>query len=99
MAKQLTAMSDLYAAFAKFPELSALVDLMGTRADAIDGFNRDSAGNDDIGKTYHKNADAPTQILHSLIKGVRNTLNSAGTSGQHAAALFDNANEDANSVV
>ncbi|WP_371493763.1 hypothetical protein OG871_01840 [Kitasatospora sp. NBC_00374] len=99
MAKQLTALQDLNAAFAKFPDMSDLVDLMGRRADEIDKFNKESAGNDDIGKTYHKNADSPTRILHSLIKGVRNTLNSAGMTGQQAAALFDNANEDANSVV
>ncbi|WP_406207957.1 hypothetical protein OH807_35840 [Kitasatospora sp. NBC_01560] len=99
MARELTALEDLDKAFRNFRPMSALVDGMVLKVDEIDNFNKNSAGNDDIGKEYHKNADKPTAVLISLIKRVRKTLDSAGMTGEQAAALFSNADDDASSVV
>ncbi|MDH6133268.1 hypothetical protein P3T37_002663 [Kitasatospora sp. MAA4] len=97
MAKpKLTAMADLKAAFgAPFDDMSNLIDTMRTKANEITEFNKNSAGNDDLGKTYHKQVDDPTTNLDKLLQQVRDAVDNAGHQGQNTTDLLNAADQNA----
>ncbi|MFF3004957.1 hypothetical protein ACFVTF_19360 [Kitasatospora sp. NPDC057940] len=99
MAKpQLTAMADLKEKFAKFGPLSDTIEEVRRWTDEINEFNKTSAGNDDIGKEYHKNVDGPTADLDDLFKKVRDKVEGAGTKGQRTSEMLKNADEEARNL-
>ncbi|RSS83743.1 hypothetical protein [Streptomyces sp. WAC06614] len=95
MASRLTALSDLKTAFADFDAMSTLVDGMRRRADEINKLNKTAAGDDEIGKRYHKSVDTGTTNLTSLLKTVRESLDRAGVAGQNASDRFTKADQEA----
>lgn len=94
MAKALTALADLKSAFGDFGDTSIKIDEMNTKIDEINQYNVDAAGHDDLGTTYHGQIDAPTKTLTTLLKHVRDAVNSAGQQGQNASASLDAADQD-----
>ncbi|MET8541613.1 hypothetical protein ABZW03_13305 [Kitasatospora sp. NPDC004799] len=91
----LTALSDLTDKFSKYPELSDLFKELESRTREINEYNKNSAGNDEIGKTYHENVDEPTTSITGLFKKVRATVESAGQAGKNTSTILNNADEDA----
>lgn len=94
MAKRLMALSDLKQAFAKFEDMSRLIDDMRRNADEINKYNKSSAGDDDIGQTYHSNVDVPTKNLTELLGTVRTRVDSIGVTGQKTSDEFQNADQN-----
>ncbi|WP_431676435.1 hypothetical protein [Kitasatospora sp. KL5] len=99
MASQLKKLTDLKRAFVDFEDMSELVGRVKTRVDDINRRNVTAAGDDEIGKQYHEQADKPTAALTTLVTAVRDRLKSIGTAGQDAADMFDAADQDANDLV
>ncbi|MDH6143817.1 MULTISPECIES: hypothetical protein [Kitasatospora] len=94
MADQFTALSDLKSAFGKFGDMSDLLDRMRGRVDEINAFNKNAAGDDDIGKQYHQTVDKPTADLTDLLDGVRKAIDKVGQHGQDSTDQFNSADQD-----
>ncbi|GAA1988684.1 hypothetical protein [Kitasatospora viridis] len=94
MAERFTALADLKTAFAKFGDMSHLIDEMRGKVDEVNAFNKDAAGSDDIGKQYHQTVDQPTSDLTDLLTQVRKAVDKVGQNGQDAKDLFDKNDSD-----
>lgn len=94
MADQFSALADLKAAFGKFDDMSKLLDDMRGKVDEINKYNKDSAGNDDIGKQYHQTVDQPTSDLTDLLTQVRQAVDKVSAGGKNATDLFNNTDQD-----
>ncbi|MEU9041658.1 MULTISPECIES: hypothetical protein [unclassified Kitasatospora] len=99
MAEKLTALSDLKDKFGKYPQLADLFTDIETWTGQINLYNKESAGNDEIGKKYHENVDAPTESIIKLLKSVRSTVESAGTGGTNTANILNDADHEAGNSV
>ncbi|MFE7527468.1 hypothetical protein ACFU7Y_17365 [Kitasatospora sp. NPDC057542] len=95
MAEQLNVGADLDAKFKKFAPLSDILDDIGRRCDEINTFNKESAGNDEIGKTYHENVDSATVDLVKLFATVSTEVEKLGLKGRRTSLILHNADEDA----
>ncbi|MFD5434066.1 hypothetical protein ACFWJ4_18165 [Kitasatospora sp. NPDC127067] len=96
MAKpKLTALSDLTDKFSKYPELSDLFHEFEVKTGEINEYNKNSAGHDEIGTTYHDNVDEPTTSITELFKKVRKTVESAGRGGTNTSNILNDADQDA----
>ncbi|GLY73788.1 hypothetical protein [Actinoallomurus iriomotensis] len=94
MAERLTAASDLKKAFAEFDDMSRLIDDMRLKADEINKYNKESAGDDDVGKQYKSTVDTPTKNLTELLATVRTRVDQVGVTGQDTSDQFQNADEN-----
>ncbi|MFD4656760.1 hypothetical protein ACFWP2_14170 [Kitasatospora sp. NPDC058444] len=95
MGNQLNIGADLDAKFKKFAPLSDILDDIGRRCDEINTFNKESAGNDEIGKTYHENVDSATVDLVKLLATVGDEVEKLGLKGRRTSLILHNADEDA----
>ncbi|MFJ9443428.1 hypothetical protein ACIRRH_16375 [Kitasatospora sp. NPDC101235] len=95
MAEQLNASADLENKFKKFERVSEILDDIGRRSDEINTFNKESAGNDEIGKTYHENVDSATVDLVKLFATVSTEVEKLGLKGRRTSVMLHNADEDA----
>ncbi|MEU1285411.1 hypothetical protein [Kitasatospora sp. NPDC005856] len=95
MGNQLNIGADLDAKFKKFEPLSDILDDIGRRCDEINTFNKESAGNDEIGKTYHENVDSATVDLVKLFATVSTEVEKLGLKGRRTSLILHNADEDA----
>ncbi|WP_035841680.1 hypothetical protein [Kitasatospora azatica] len=94
MAERFTALSELKTAFGKFGEMSDLLDRMRGKVGEINKFNKDSAGQDDIGKQYHQTVDRPTKDLTDLLTQVRESVDKVGENGKDATDQFTNTDQN-----
>ncbi|MFF4380815.1 hypothetical protein [Kitasatospora sp. NPDC001547] len=95
MGDRLNVGADLDAKFKKFEPLSEILGDIGARCDEINLFNKESAGNDEIGKTYHENVDGATADLVKLFKTVSTEVEKLGLKGRRTSVMLHNADEDA----
>ncbi len=95
MADRLVKLTDLKQVFGHFEEMSALVDKIKDEVHRIEVNNKLAAGDDDIGRQYHQQADKGTVNLVELTTNVRNKLLVIGINGATTADLFDAADNDA----
>jgi hypothetical protein len=89
-----TALSDLKSAFGNFDDMTALLSTMQLKVDEINTFNKNSAGQDDIGKQYHQTVDAPTKNITALLGQVRDAIDKVGIHGQQSTDLFNKTDQD-----
>jgi hypothetical protein len=94
VANRLTALSDLKKAFANFDDMSRLIDDMRGKADEINKYNKNSAGDDDVGKQYHTTVDKPTKNLTDLLASVRKRVDQVGVAGQDTSDQMQNADQN-----
>lgn len=99
MAEKLTKLEDLKTRFAQFGEMTDLIARIRKRADEINDYNINSAGHDEIGKEYHKNADEPTKGLLDLFASVEKEVGDISVNGQNTTTILDNADEEAKKQV
>jgi hypothetical protein len=90
---KLTVLADLQE-FSKFGDASDVLARMQKKVDEINKFNKDAAGNDDIGKQYHQTVDQPTKDLTDLLGQVSDALQKVRESGKKASHLFNNTDQD-----
>ncbi|WP_327066510.1 hypothetical protein OG500_11840 [Kitasatospora sp. NBC_01250] len=93
MANRLSALSDLQG-FSKFGDASDILKRMQKKVDEINKYNKDSAGNDDIGKQYHQTVDQPTSDLTDLLGQVSDALEKVRQSGKSTSDLFNSSDQD-----
>ncbi|MBD0671490.1 hypothetical protein ACIQOW_14300 [Kitasatospora sp. NPDC091335] len=99
MAEQLNASADLQNKFKRFARVSEILDDIGRRTDEINTFNKESAGHDEIGKTYHDNVDGATADLFRLFRQVSTEVEKLGLKGQRTSVILQNAEDDAKGQV
>ncbi|GAB7186957.1 hypothetical protein ATKI12_6788 [Kitasatospora sp. Ki12] len=95
MAEKLTALSDLIHKFAKYPELADLFKEIQAKTTEINEFNKNSAGHDELGKTYHENVDEPTTTITELFAKVQHTVDTAGKGGKNTSQIMNDADHEA----
>ncbi|MEV8095068.1 hypothetical protein [Kitasatospora sp. NPDC085879] len=95
MGEHLSVSGDLEEKFKKFGPLADILTDISNRCVEINAFNRNSAGHDDIGKTYHENVDRPTVDLVKLFTLVSSEVERLGVTGRLGSRILHNAGEDA----
>jgi len=93
--EQLTSLEDLKAKFGKYPELADLFKEIEAKIREINEYNKNSAGHDQLGKTYHENVDEATATLTELFKKVWQAVENAGQGGQNTADILNNGDDQA----
>jgi hypothetical protein len=95
----LTALSDLKSAFGEFEPMSDLINTMQNYLDEITSYNKEAAGNDGIGQTYHQSVDTPTKNLTDLMKQVHDAVFAVGVNGQDTADAYNQADDEGTQLV
>ncbi|MCU7825980.1 hypothetical protein [Kitasatospora sp. DSM 101779] len=95
MGDRLTSLEDLKSKFAKYPELADLFKEIEAKTREINQYNKSSAGNDDLGKTYHQQVDEPTSIITELFKKVQQAVENAGQGGKNTADILNDGDDRA----
>ncbi|GAA4881301.1 hypothetical protein [Kitasatospora terrestris] len=99
MGDRLNVGGDLEEKFKKFGPLADILTDISNRCVEINEFNRNSAGHDEIGKTYHENVDKPTADLVKLFTLVSSEVELLGIKGRLSSRILHNAGEDAKNQV
>ncbi|MGA5498078.1 hypothetical protein ACPCSP_27350 [Streptomyces cinereoruber] len=97
MADDLKVLSDLKGKFAHYEDYQrCLTDLSRTIVE-INRINKESAGQDEIGKTYHKHVDRPTENLTETLAYVTKRLGAVTEAGKETTDTMAKADEEAGS--
>ncbi|MFE0699689.1 hypothetical protein [Streptomyces sp. NPDC058872] len=97
MAKELKVLENLKDHFANYDAYVRCLSDLGVTIDKINKFNKDSAGTDTIGETYHQQVDEPTENLTETVKYVRQRLGLVTDAGKETSDVMNQADEDAGS--
>ena len=96
MAKQqLVAMDDLKTKFSHFQDMADTLAEVNKAIDDINTRNKDAAGNDQIGQSYHSQVDKPTKDLTHLVGQTADVLNGTAIAGQNTSTQLTNADQHA----
>ncbi|MFD3995991.1 hypothetical protein [Streptomyces sp. NPDC058548] len=93
MAEKLKALGDLKRYFAQYEEFDAGLKSLQRRIEIVNRLNKNSAGDDQIGKQYHSQVDAPTKNLTDTIAHISKVLGRVSTAGSVTTTSLDNADE------
>ncbi|MFD7904356.1 hypothetical protein ACFV4F_35185 [Kitasatospora sp. NPDC059722] len=93
------ATAELGGSFAQLGSMTTLLDQMNRRIGQIDKYNKNSAGHDEIGKSYHETVDGPTKNLIELMDQVGQVVQKLSENGGHAAKLFTKTDDDLSTTV
>ncbi|MEE1788489.1 hypothetical protein PUR71_37155 [Streptomyces sp. SP17BM10] len=93
------ATAQLGSSFAELGSMKTLLDQMNTKIVQIGEYNRDSAGHDEIGKSYHETVDGPTKNLIELMDQVGQVVQKLSENGGNAAKLFTKTDDDLSTTV
>ncbi|MET9347291.1 hypothetical protein [Streptomyces termitum] len=97
MADDLKVLSDLKGKFAHYEDYQrCLTDLSRTIVE-INRINKESAGQDEIGKTYHQQVDKPTENLTETLAYVTKRLGVVSDAGKETSETMAKSDEEAGS--
>ncbi|KAB1140912.1 hypothetical protein F7R91_34275 [Streptomyces luteolifulvus] len=95
MADDLKVLSDLKNKFAHYDDYQRCLTDLSRAIIQINKINKESAGQDEIGKTYHQQVDKPTVSLTETLDYVNKRLGLVVDAGHKTADIMANADEEA----
>ncbi|MFF2774451.1 hypothetical protein ACFVU3_06050 [Streptomyces sp. NPDC058052] len=99
MAEDLKVLSDLKGKFAHYEEYQRCLSDLSRTILEINRINKESAGQDEIGKTYHKQVDKPTENLTETLAYVTKRLGAVTDAGKETTDTMAKSDEEAGSHV
>ncbi|MFD3945158.1 hypothetical protein [Streptomyces sp. NPDC058579] len=99
MADELRVLSDLKNKFACYDDYERCLADLNKSIVEINRINKESAGQDTIGKTYHEQVDKPTENLTETLAYIRKRLGSVVVAGNDTVETMKNADDEAGQTV
>jgi CHASE3 domain sensor protein len=99
MAEELRVLSSLKNKFAYYDDYERCLADLNRSIVEINRINKESAGQDTIGKTYHQQVDKPTENLTETIKYIRKRLGSVVEAGNDTVDTMKNSDDEAGQTV
>ncbi|GGY46468.1 hypothetical protein [Streptomyces omiyaensis] len=97
MADDLRVLSDLKSKFAHYDDYQRCLADLGKAILEINRINKESAGKDEIGTTYHDQVDKPTENLTETLSYVTKRLGTVVEAGNDTSDIMDRSDEEAGS--
>ncbi|MFF0205167.1 hypothetical protein [Streptomyces sp. NPDC005017] len=95
MADDLKVLGDLKNKFAHYDDYQRCLTDLSRAIVQINKINKESAGQDEIGKAYHQQVDRPTVSLTETLEYVNKRLGTIVDAGNQTADTMTNADEEA----
>ncbi|RSS60977.1 hypothetical protein [Streptomyces sp. WAC06614] len=99
MADGIRVLSDLKNKFANYEEYERCLTDLNRYIVEINRINKQSAGQDEIGKTYHQTVDKATEGLTEQIASIRKRLGSIADAGDRTVKNMNNADDEATQTI
>ncbi|MFE2012639.1 hypothetical protein [Streptomyces sp. NPDC059491] len=97
MADDLKVLSDLKNKFAHYDDYTRCLTDLSRAIVEINRINKESAGQDEIGKTYHQQVDRPTENLTATLEYVNKRLGMVVEAGNKTSDIMAKSDEEAGS--
>ncbi|GHJ94045.1 MULTISPECIES: hypothetical protein [Streptomyces] len=97
MADDLKVLSDLKNKFSHYEDYQRCLSDLSRTIVEINRINKESAGQDEIGKTYHKQVDRPTENLTETLSYVTKRLGMVTEAGKETSDTMAKSDEEAGS--
>ncbi|MGW5848689.1 hypothetical protein ACWFQ8_12180 [Streptomyces sp. NPDC055254] len=91
----LRVLSDLKNKFAHYDDYQRCLSEINRMIVEINRINKESAGQDEIGKVYHQQVDKPTENLTETITYIRKRLGLVVEAGNETTETMGNADDEA----
>src|SRR4051812_21942827 len=90
---------DLKSKFGQFGKIAAITDELQKYATDINTDNKVAGGADDeVAKAYHKQVDAPTNGLSTLINAIAKLFDTTDENGRSSTTLFDDSEQTSTDI-
>ncbi|MFE3073316.1 hypothetical protein [Streptomyces sp. NPDC059247] len=97
MADDLKVLSDLKSKFAHYEDYQRCLTDLSRAIVEINRINKESAGQDEIGKTYHQQVDKPTENLTETLAYLSKRLGAVTDAGKETSDTMAKSDEEAGS--
>ncbi|MFI5620553.1 hypothetical protein [Streptomyces sp. NPDC051567] len=97
MADDLKVLSDLKNKFAHYEDYQRCLTDLSRAIVEINRINKESAGQDEIGKTYHQQVDKPTENLTETLAYLSKRLGAVTDAGKETSDTMAKSDEEAGS--
>ncbi|MEW1700847.1 hypothetical protein ACIQCR_32960 [Streptomyces sp. NPDC093249] len=95
MADDLKVLSDLKSKFAHYEDYQRCLTDLSRAIVEINRINKESAGQDEIGKTYHQQVDKPTENLTETLAYLSKRLGAVTDAGKETSDTMAKSDEEA----
>ncbi|MER8236239.1 hypothetical protein ACIRQY_17845 [Streptomyces sp. NPDC101490] len=97
MADDLKVLSDLKSKFAHYEDYQRCLTDLSRAIVEINRINKESAGQDEIGTTYHQQVDKPTENLTETLAYISKRLGAVTDAGKETSDTMAKSDEEAGS--